>query len=84
MSEVKYIDTPWGKEAVCEKCGSDVIWIECENCYEGYSHHDCGEDTCCCLDQSPNVTCDVCNGESGAFFCISCDSSKQTITGENE
>lgn len=26
--------------------------------------HDCGEDTCCCLDPEPNVPCDFC-GEMG-------------------
>ena len=72
LVQVEYIDTPWGKEAVCKKCGSDVAWLECENCYEGYSHHDCGEDTCCCLDQSPNVECDICNGEGGWWVCLCC------------
>ena len=37
---------------------------ECWNCGgEGFSSHDCGEDTCCCADPEPNVRCHVCNGE---------------------
>lgn len=41
-------------------------WIDCWNCGgEGYSYHDCGEDTCCCLDPEDNVVCDVCGGEGG-------------------
>ena len=41
-------------------------WIDCWNCGgEGYSHHDCGEDTCCCLYPEDNVRCDVCNGRGG-------------------
>jgi hypothetical protein len=41
-------------------------WTECYNCGgSGFSHHDCGEDTCYCLDQEDNVTCDVCMGLGG-------------------
>lgn len=58
QKDVGYYETPWGKEPYCKKCGSDVLWHECENCEEGYSGHDCGEDTCCCLDPLPNVVCD--------------------------
>ena len=71
-AQVDYIETPWGREAVCKICGSDLHWEECEGCDEGYSHHDCGEDTCCCLDQSPNVICDRCNGEGGWWMCYPC------------
>ena len=35
----------------------------CWNCGgTGLSGHSCGEDTCCCLDQSDNVVCEFCNG----------------------
>jgi intein-encoded DNA endonuclease-like protein len=47
-NKVKWLDTPWGQEAICPHCGSDLMWIECEHCEDGYSYHDCGEDTCCC------------------------------------
>ena len=72
MSEIKLIDTPWGKMAICSKCDSEVMWQDCWNCEEGYSYHDCGEDTCCCIDPQPNVVCDICNGEGGWYVCISC------------
>ncbi len=70
-TNVEYIETPYGKVAACKKCGSETIWKECYNCDEGYSHHDCGEDTCCCRDPRPNVTCDICNGEGGWWVCLS-------------
>lgn len=36
---------------------------ECEYCGgTGFSHHDCGEDTCCCLDPEPNRRCEACGG----------------------
>lgn len=40
-------------------------WVECWNCDEGYSGHDCGEDCCCCLDPEDNVICDICRGKGG-------------------
>ena len=70
--EVKFYDTHYGKEAMCPYCGSDVMWEDCWNCRDGYSHHDCGEDTCCCLDPYPNIVCDICNGEGGWYICINC------------
>jgi len=81
---VEYIETPWGKEAVCKKCGSDVYWEECWNCEDGYSHHDCGEDTCCCRDPYPNVKCDICNGEGGWFVCLSCDPPGKSVENQEE
>lgn len=43
-------------------------WTDCWNCGgSGYSHHDCGEDCCACLDPEPNVPCDVCGGKGGWF-----------------
>lgn len=35
----------------CDACGGD-----------GVSGHDCGEDTCCCLNPDDNITCQTCNG----------------------
>lgn len=41
-------------------------WIDCWNCGgEGYSHHDCGEDCCACLEPEDNVRCDICHGKGG-------------------
>ena len=37
---------------------------ECWKCNgEKVTHHECGEDTCVCIDKSPNVLCDVCIDE---------------------
>lgn len=42
------------------------IWIPCAHCGEtGFSGHDCGEDTCCCLDPEENVECFICQGMKG-------------------
>ena len=49
-----------------------MLWVECEHCDDGYSGHDCGEDTCCCADPIDNVVCDICRGECGWWTC-SCD-----------
>lgn len=44
----------------------ELVWHECQTCYgDGYSHHDCGEDTCCCSQPEPNVTCAACKGAGG-------------------
>jgi len=37
--------------------------VDCWNCSDGYSHHDCGEDTCCCLYPEDNMQCEICRGE---------------------
>jgi hypothetical protein len=55
----------------CARCGSDVDFTECYNCEDGYSHHDCGEDCCCCLHPEPNVRCDICHGVGGWWECLS-------------
>lgn len=43
----------------------DAEWIECYNCEDGYSHHECGDDTCVCLNPVSNVVCDICDGKAG-------------------
>jgi hypothetical protein len=68
--EVDYYDTPYGMEAQCRKCGSSVYWEDCWDCEGGFSYHDCGEDTCCCLDPQPNVVCDTCDGAGGWWVCL--------------
>lgn len=40
-------------------------WIDCTNCNDGFTHHSCGEDTCCCLYPEDNVVCDICRGKGG-------------------
>jgi len=40
--------------------------VECYNCGgEGYSHHDCGECTCVCLEPENNIICEICYGKGG-------------------
>lgn len=58
-------------EPSCARCGSSMTWVDCWNCEDGYSHHDCGEDTCCCLYPEDNVTCDICRGRGGWWVCLS-------------
>lgn len=44
----------------------DDDWVVCETCGgEGVNGHDCGEDTCCCLQPEENVSCQTCDGEGG-------------------
>lgn len=41
-------------------------WTTCESCAgDGVVGHDCGEDTCRCLNPQENVKCDTCGGEGG-------------------
>jgi hypothetical protein len=35
----------------------------CYRCHGEGGWHDCGEDTCCCLDPHVNEICKVCDGE---------------------
>jgi hypothetical protein len=65
----------------CDACGCcEMLLEDCWQCGgEGYSHHDCGEDSCCCMDDSPNVTCDVCDGEGGYMVC-GCPNDKRQDT----
>jgi hypothetical protein len=45
---------------------TDPEWQECENCGgDGYTSHECGDDTCACWEPSDNVPCFVCNGTGG-------------------
>ena len=74
---------------MCPRCKCcDTYWQECSSCGgEGVDGHDCGEDTCCCLDPEDNETCDVCEGEGGWNRCLgSCDENgkhKKELSNEN-
>lgn len=60
------------EEQGCPNCGSSTTWVDCENCDEfGMSHHDCGEDSCCCRFPEDNVPCRTCGGHGGWLECIS-------------
>ena len=38
--------------------------IECYYCGgEGYTSHDCGEDSCCCEYPEDNMMCEACGGK---------------------
>jgi hypothetical protein len=59
----------------CKKCGSLLRWATCWKCGgEGVDGHDCGDDTCCCLNPDDNLVCDNCDGEGGYYLCPSCNS----------
>jgi hypothetical protein len=58
-------------ECQCARCGSSADYVRCDSCEDGYSHHDCGEDSCCCLDPEDNVPCDICQGRGGWNVCLS-------------
>lgn len=46
--------------------------VDCYNCEDGFSHHDCGEDCCACLYPVENVQCDICYGKGGWRACPNC------------
>tara|TARA_R110002096_G_scaffold392723_1_gene587717 strand:- start:969 stop:1139 length:171 start_codon:yes stop_codon:yes gene_type:complete len=49
-------------------------WVECYYCGgEGFSYHDCGEDTCVCLQPENNMMCDICSGAGGWYASSDCD-----------
>jgi hypothetical protein len=56
-------------EPECVHCHAPMEWVDCWNCDEGLAGHDCGEDTCCCLDPEDNVLCDICEGKGGWMSC---------------
>lgn len=41
----------WETTETCTNCGGS-----------GFSGHDCGEDTCCCLEPEEDLLCSVCEG----------------------
>ena len=56
----------------CARCGSSMQFVDCDNCGgDGLDGHDCGEDTCCCLDPDDNEDCDWCQGSGGHWACLS-------------
>ena len=77
MSETMIADHPPndGREwdCQCARCGSSTGTEDCSNCIEGYSHHNCGEDSCGHADDpyNYNVRCDWCRGRGFYRFCLS-------------
>lgn len=59
-------------DSQCARCGSTVTSVDCEQCGgEGVDGHDCGEDSCCCLDPEDNVRCGACLGKGVFRVCLS-------------
>lgn len=56
-------------EPSCEHCGGSLSRERCDQCEDGMSYHDCGEDCCACLYPEPNVKCDQCGGAGGWWQC---------------
>ena len=55
----------------CARCGSSVSIESCDHCEDGYDGHDCGEDTCCCLNPEENLVCQYCDGSGVWHTCMS-------------
>ena len=67
---VERVMGPWGEELACARCGGSVESVACYYCGgAGFSHHDCGEDTCACLHPEDNVTCAECGGSRYSAHC---------------
>lgn len=60
----------WDEPAICEHCECELDWERCDQCEDGMSDHDCGEDCCACLYPEPNVVCDQCGGAGGWYTCF--------------
>lgn len=56
-------------EHYCRKHQCNLLLQDCQNCEDGYSHHDCGEDSCACADPENNIVCDWCDGECSSKWC---------------
>lgn len=59
----------WNLPDGCHPNDKNAPWnqdddpIECDDCGgTGVNGHDCGEDTCCCLNPEENVECQRCGG----------------------
>lgn len=69
----------------CPVCGSDMEWEECCDCGGLGGYHDCGEDTCCCLDkEEPTHDCTQCNGAGGYLECRSLPHSEEQLKAYRE
>ena len=59
-------------KTLCEQCGCcERVFDPCEQCGgDGVDGHECGEDTCCCLDPEDNEPCDFCCGRGSFNRCL--------------
>lgn len=67
-------------DELCPVCGGLMFWRPCAYCVDGFSGHDCGEDSCCCADPEDNVICDVCHGAGGFLLCVNRKNHKDKAT----
>lgn len=58
-------------DEICLVCRHEAYQRRCD-CEDGYSFHDCGEDSCACLNPHPNVRCDHCYGKGYLLWCRRC------------
>lgn len=61
---------------LCPRCKCcQLEFVECDNCGgEGVTDHECGDDSCCCLEPVDNVACFVCDGDGSFDLCLGrCD-----------
>lgn len=69
-----------GERAMCQRCKCcELVPEDCDACGgEGVCGHECGEDTCCCLDPEENMACDWCGGRGWFRICLGgCDEKGQ-------
>lgn len=63
----------------CSRCGAEMERVDCwYGCDDGY-FHDCGEDTCCCLDPEPNEPCPECHGRGSYWECPNVPHAKEVL-----
>jgi hypothetical protein len=54
----------------CQVCGCMLEPESCWQCLGAGGFHNCGEDTCCCLDpEALDDVCEECEGEGGYLVC---------------
>ena len=54
----------------CPRCGSAMERVTCWQCGGEAGFHDCGEDTCMCLDKEElTKACEECGGDGGFMVC---------------
>lgn len=76
MSEqytIEYYEDEPAHGPYCAHCGQELEPVQCDQCEDGYSYHDCGEDCCCCLYPEPNVKCETCEGVGFWWWCSNRD-----------
>jgi hypothetical protein len=61
------------EDMMCEKHATEKMWATCWDCGgEGFTHHDCGDDTCVCLWPEDNMPCGTCGTKGGYYLCPVC------------